>query len=127
MTVEETLKDRGARYGEFAQHSLRSQKMLDIVRDSPGWEKMTPYMRQALSTIVDKIARICTGTPSYLDNWHDIQGYAKLVEDILIKEATVASSPEGMTSTELDKVVLNQGKVTVRSYLDSCGPLAGSA
>jgi hypothetical protein len=27
-----------------------------------------------------KITRILTGDPNYTDNWHDIAGYAKLVE-----------------------------------------------
>ncbi len=31
--------------------------------------------------IADKIARILNGDPNYKDNWHDIQGYAKLAED----------------------------------------------
>src|SRR5690606_10084595 len=30
-----------------------------------------------------KIARILIGDPNYADNWHDIQGYAKLVEERL--------------------------------------------
>jgi hypothetical protein len=38
-------------------------------------------MKQALSTIADKIARILNGDPYYVDNWHDIIGYAKLIED----------------------------------------------
>ena len=38
-----------------------------------------------LGTIADKIGRILSGDPNYADNWHDIQGYAKLVEDRLPK------------------------------------------
>lgn len=30
-----------------------------------------------------KMARIAIGDPNYLDNWVDIQGYAKLEQDIL--------------------------------------------
>jgi hypothetical protein len=40
-------------------------------------------MKQALSVIADKIARILNGDPYYLDNWHDIQGYAQLIENRL--------------------------------------------
>jgi len=33
--------------------------------------------------ILHKIARIVNGDPDYTDSWHDIAGYAKLVEDRL--------------------------------------------
>ena len=35
---------------------------------------------QALDLIATKLARIITGDPDYSDNWHDIAGYATLVE-----------------------------------------------
>jgi hypothetical protein len=50
---------------------------------APNWESLPIDMKQALDVIADKIARILVGDPNYLDNWHDIQGYAKLVEDRL--------------------------------------------
>ena len=36
--------------------------------------------------IFHKIGRIVNGDPNYADSWHDIAGYAKLVEDRLNKE-----------------------------------------
>lgn len=35
--------------------------------------------------IFQKISRIVNGDPDYADNWHDIQGYARLVEERLQK------------------------------------------
>ena len=35
--------------------------------------------------IASKIARIVNGDPDYADNWHDIAGYARLVEKELEK------------------------------------------
>ena len=49
----------------------------------PAWSKLTATQKQALTVMADKIARILSGDPDYADNWHDIQGYAKLVEDRL--------------------------------------------
>jgi hypothetical protein len=49
-------------------------------------------MKQALCVICDKMARIGNGDPFYDDNWHDIQGYAKLVEDRL-KELQTLPEP----------------------------------
>jgi len=36
--------------------------------------------REALRIIASKISRMCSCDPEYADNWHDIAGYATLVE-----------------------------------------------
>jgi hypothetical protein len=81
-SVEETLRQRGERYGDFTNHALVAQELQDSMRSvGRGWSCLTPVKKQALTVIADKIARILTGDPEYRDNWHDIQGYAKLAED----------------------------------------------
>lgn len=101
MSIEKTLSERGARYGDFADHARLCQSLkrvmqsFSIQQGVPGiitasvkpWEKLSPAQKQALEVIADKIARILSGDPNYADNWHDIQGYAKLVEDRLPKDA----------------------------------------
>lgn len=47
---------------------------------------MDPDQKEALSMIFSKIARILNGDPDHIDSWHDIAGYATLVEDRLRKE-----------------------------------------
>lgn len=89
MTIESTLKERGDRYGDFADHAKIAQALQDIARDAEGWVRLDAAQRQALTVICDKIARILSGDPTYADNWHDIQGYAKLVEDRLPKDEKV--------------------------------------
>ncbi len=84
MSVDKTLEERGARYGSFYDHAVISQGIQDVMREASGWDNLPPDMSQALTTIADKIARILNGDPFYEDNWHDIQGYAKLVENRLI-------------------------------------------
>lgn len=86
MTIEKTLQERGNRYGDFADHAQLAQDLQDVMRNaesngSKPWEALPAVHRQALTVIADKIARILSGDPNYDDNWHDIQGYAKLVED----------------------------------------------
>jgi len=83
MSVEGTLAERGARYGDFTDHAKIAQAIQDDMRIGPGWARLDDVKRQALTVIADKIARILSGDPNYADNWHDIQGYAKLVEDRL--------------------------------------------
>ena len=83
MNIEQTLTERGERYGDFAEHARIAQGLKDIMWNEAGWSRLTPAMRQSLEVIADKIARILNGDPTYADNWHDIQGYAQLVEKTL--------------------------------------------
>ena len=83
MTLKQTLKERGDRYGDFADHAAISQAIQDAMRAAPKWNDLPAMHKQALTVIADKIARVLNGDPNYADNWHDIQGYAKLVEDRL--------------------------------------------
>jgi len=83
MSIEQTLAERGNRYGDFADHAKIAQAIQDDMRIGEGWARLDDVKRQALTVIADKIARILSGDPNYADNWHDIQGYAKLVEDRL--------------------------------------------
>lgn len=84
MSVDETLALRGSRYGDFSIHAEIAQNLQDDMRHTKGWERLSPVQKQALTVIADKIGRVLSGDPNYEDNWHDIQGYAKLVEDRLI-------------------------------------------
>lgn len=89
MSVNKTLEERGSRYGQFADHARIAQGLQDVMRGHPNWDKLDLDMKQALTVIADKIARILNGDPFYIDNWHDIQGYAKLIEDRLNMISTV--------------------------------------
>lgn len=80
MSVEDTLIERGNRYGDFADHAKIAQNIKRGMQ-CKGYDSLPDMHRQALEVIADKIARILNGDPNYKDNWHDIQGYAKLVED----------------------------------------------
>lgn len=91
MTVEKTLAERGSRYGSFETHASIAQSLQDVMRAQPGWNVLADDQRQALTVIADKIARVLNGDPNYPDNWHDIQGYAKLVEDRLNRDAERAA------------------------------------
>jgi hypothetical protein len=84
--ISATLAERGGRYGQFIDHAKIAQGLQDVLRDADNWNKLDVDMKQALTVIADKMARILNGDPYYDDNWHDIQGYAKLVEDRIRKE-----------------------------------------
>lgn len=82
-SVEQTLAERGSRYGTFIEHAYIAQTLKDMMWGTGGWGRLANDQKQALEVIMDKVARILNGDPDYTDNWHDIQGYAKLVEDRL--------------------------------------------
>jgi hypothetical protein len=79
--IESTLLERANRYGDFADHARIAQDLKDVMRGAPGYYTLSTDKREALEMIQHKIARILNGDPEYKDNWHDIAGYAKLVED----------------------------------------------
>lgn len=93
MAVDDTLDQREKTYGSFKDHSTLSQSLkIRMKYHNYGWNKLKPDQQEALEMIQHKIARIINGDPSYIDSWHDIQGYAKLVEDRLVKESASNST-----------------------------------
>jgi len=85
MSVEETLKQRGTRYGKFPEHANLSQGLKFIfdehVKNVGQPENFTNSMNEAVEMIMHKLARIANGDPTYDDNWRDIAGYAQLIVD----------------------------------------------
>ena len=78
--VSKTLNARNERYGTFSVQAAISQTMRNFMRQSPNWDSLDPDMAEALDMIQHKIARILNGDPRYADSWHDIAGYATLVD-----------------------------------------------
>ena len=85
--VENTLQERGQRYGEFKDHAQISQSLKNLMKIYPGWERLNAAQRESLEMIAHKIARILNGDPNYADSWHDIAGYATLAEQLCPKES----------------------------------------
>lgn len=93
-SIESTLEERGERYGSFEHHAAIAQDLQDVMRGQDGWARLAPDQRQALTVIADKIARMLNGDAAYRDNWHDIVGYAKLVDDRMARdEAPILNTP----------------------------------
>jgi len=82
-TVTATLKQRGKTHGKFSDTANAEQELRDWLREQEGWEQLSASQRCALDMIVHKMARIMCGNPNFADHWHDIQGYAQLVEQEL--------------------------------------------
>lgn len=81
--VESTITERGNRYGKFKDGADIMQNLKDVMRATPNWSNLSSSQREALEMIQHKIGRVLNGDPNYVDNWHDIQGYAQLIEEEL--------------------------------------------
>lgn len=88
--LRDTLNERGGRYGRFDHHAGLAEALITVaqfdihtVGQRPGWLRLAPDQRHAIRYILDKIARVLEGDPDYTDNWHDMAGYATLIEDRL--------------------------------------------
>lgn len=79
--ISDTLNERGSRYGDFTDNARVSESLMDTLRSEEGYQNLRPIHRAALNVIMQKASRIVNGNPEYKDNWHDIEGYAKLAED----------------------------------------------
>jgi len=77
--IEKVLNERASRYGTFADHANISQKLQEVLWDSPNWKNIPLDTRQAFVVVCDKMARALNGDPEYDDNFVDIIGYATLV------------------------------------------------
>lgn len=84
--LEATLRERNARYGDWPDQAQIIEDMVAALEVWPGWKRMKAYQREGIRHIVDKIARSVSGDPNYIDHWHDMAGYASVVERFMIAE-----------------------------------------
>lgn len=84
--IDKTLDERGTRYGEFEDHAFITQDLKAVMQETPNWDALKADQKEALEMTAHKIGRILNGDPNYIDSWHDIIGYIRLVEQRLEKE-----------------------------------------
>lgn len=84
--IDDTLEERGSRYGSFDEHARITQLIKHVMQKSRSWNNCTSSQKEALEMIAHKIGRIVNGDPNYQDSWTDIIGYARLVEKEIIEK-----------------------------------------
>ena len=84
--IDATLDERGTRYGDFTGHAEITQGLKDVMFATDNWSALADDQKEALEMVAHKIGRILNGDPNYIDSWHDIIGYTRLVEQRLEKE-----------------------------------------
>ncbi len=99
MTIDQTLAERGKTYGPFLDKAKTVQALIDVVIHEPGWERLAADQKQCIMVCFDKFARAIHGDPNHRDNFHDVVGYAKLVDDrMAADEALLAEYERGKAS-----------------------------
>lgn len=83
QTIQDTLTERGHRYGPFISHANITWEIKSIFHGHDAWLRLDADQKEALDMIAHKVGRIINGDPDYDDSWRDIAGYAMLVADRL--------------------------------------------
>lgn len=85
--VKETLKERGKVYGDYKGGSEFRANVMELIVDryaKVNHGGMPAIHMVYVYDIVNKLSRLAV-TPYHIDTWHDIAGYATLVEKALRK------------------------------------------
>lgn len=93
--VNETLKERGAVYGDYKGGSEFRADVMQLI--THRYAEINGKLLDALHMvyiydIVNKLSRLAA-TPDHVDTWHDIAGYATLVEEALKREQELKAEP----------------------------------
>ncbi len=78
--LENTLQQRHNRYGTYLDTATLITDLKEIMHASPQWKDLEADQKESLDLIANKIGRILRGDANYVDSWHDIAGYATLIE-----------------------------------------------
>lgn len=73
--LKQTLQERGNDYGPNWDKYAEIRRALET--NEPKWSNLQKY---ALDMIAMKLSRLVAGDANKADTWHDIAGYATLVE-----------------------------------------------
>lgn len=103
VNVNDTLAERGSRYGDFRAHAEITQGLKGVMQQTPGWQRLTASMKESLEMIAHKVGRILNGDPTYADSWHDISGYATLVDAELTADQAASESDKATIEAAVTK------------------------
>ena len=89
--VDATLTERQSTYGCFEDVAFVTENIMSILAKVRvnGLDDLPNTHRMALYMIASKMARIVNGDFNSIDGWHDIAGYATLVERLIDDQSDV--------------------------------------
>ena len=77
------ISERAKTHGDFQQATVMVQAVKRLFRQSPNWDDIPPAMQEALDMLASKAGRILHGDAEALQHWEDVEGYARLVVNML--------------------------------------------
>lgn len=122
--IDSTLKERGTKYGEYTRQADIAQNFKNGMRNTPSWDKLEPFQKEALDMVANKLGRILNGDPNYIDSWHDIIGYVKLVENELVRreqadhKGSIRDSEGPLRLKDMDADALRDGVIRRRATVE---------
>lgn len=99
--VDSTLAERESQYGSFSDVAETTQAIIDALKLGK-YDYMPSTHKVSLQMIASKMARITHGDFNFIESWHDISGYAKLIENELI-------NTDGSTSSRVVYQIVKNG------------------
>lgn len=81
--IQDTLNERENTHGSYVQVANLTRSLIANMEYSKNWGELYPFQQEALHMIAVKIARALEGDADEQDHWHDMAGYATLVENCL--------------------------------------------
>jgi hypothetical protein len=90
--INQTLAERGKRYGSFKEHARITYNIKRAMMNSPKWVVLSDDKKEALDMLANKLGRILNGDPNYIDTWRDCVGYLQLVINELQQTKGVTDS-----------------------------------
>lgn len=82
--IQATLAEREVQHGSFSDHAYIEQDLREILEANST--HLPAVHKIGLGMILHKIARILNRGNNHSDTWHDIAGYATLVERSILDE-----------------------------------------
>lgn len=95
--LNKTLADRQKTHGDFQQVAKVAESLMNNIE----FQRLSVTQSFAVRMIVGKLARIVCGNPNEPDHWHDIAGYAKLVEDELTGSGNEKETAKSVSKNRL--------------------------
>lgn len=83
--INATVAERSSKYGPYKEQARIEQDIKRAMHQG-NWDTLADDQKSCLEMMATKVSRILCGDPDYRDNWHDGQGYFKLVDDRLLAE-----------------------------------------
>lgn len=83
--VEDTLKQRGSVYGSYDKVCTVRTLIMGNIKShyhNVNGKPMPKEYEVMFSDVILKLVR-AAGKPEYSDSWHDLSGYATLIEEIM--------------------------------------------